>query len=386
VAKWSVSGAPHDDAAGSGCRLKIIIATDAWEPQTNGVVTTLKATIGKLGEMGHEVRVISPQGLMSIPAPSYPEIRLAIAPWFHIAREIKTFRPHAIHIATEGPIGVAMHRYCRRHKLPFTTAYHTRYPEYLNARWPIPLSVSYAWLRRFHGAAARTFVSSNSLRTQLSSMRFEHLHQWQRGVNLELFRPMGGALPAELAGLPRPIMAYMGRVAVEKNIEAFLRLDVPGTKLVIGNGPARAALSERHPKALFIGYRFGDELAAMLSAADVFVFPSLTDTFGLAMIEALACGVPVAAFPVPGPIDVLEPGVTGVLNEDLATAIRDALLLNRQVCAERAKAFTWEAATEQFLDGLEPIPAGARAALSAPGSAMIANNGSRSQPSAGDAN
>ena len=159
MAKWSVSGAPHDDAAGCGCRLKITIATDAWEPQTNGVVTTLKATIGKLGEMGHEVRVISPQGLASIPAPSYPEIRLAIAPGFHIARELKAFRPHAIHIATEGPIGVAMRRYCRRHKLPFTTAYHTRYPEYLNARWPIPLSVSYAWLRRFHGAAARTFVS-----------------------------------------------------------------------------------------------------------------------------------------------------------------------------------------------------------------------------------
>ena len=366
--------------------MKITIATDAWEPQTNGVVTTLKATIGKLGELGHEVRVISPQGLASIPAPSYPEIRLAIAPGFHIAREIKSFRPHAIHIATEGPIGVAMRRYCRRHKLPFTTAYHTRYPEYLNARWPIPLSVSYAWLRRFHGAAARTFVSSDSLRSQLSAKRFEHLHRWQRGVNLELFRPLAGAFPAELAGLPRPIMAYMGRVAIEKNIEAFLRLQVPGTKLVIGNGPARATLSERHPDALFIGYRFGDELAAMLSAADVFVFPSLTDTFGLAMIEALACGVPVAAFPVPGPIDVIEPGVTGVLNDDLAAAIQSALGLNRQVCAERAKAFTWEAATEQFLEGLEPISAGARAALSAPGSAMIASNGSRRQPSAGDAN
>jgi glycosyltransferase involved in cell wall biosynthesis len=227
--------------------LKITIATDAWEPQTNGVVTTLKATIEKLGQMGHEVRVISPQGLASIPAPSYPEIRLAIAPGFHIAREIKSFRPHAIHIATEGPIGVAMRRYCRRHKLPFTTSYHTRYPEYLNARWPIPLSVSYAWLRRFHGAAARTFVSSNSLRTQLSSKRFAHLHRWQRGVNLELFRPLKDQLPAELAGLPRPILAYMGRVAVEKNIDAFLSLDVPGTKLVIGNGPARAALSARHP-------------------------------------------------------------------------------------------------------------------------------------------
>jgi glycosyltransferase involved in cell wall biosynthesis len=355
--------------------LKILIASDAWDPQTNGVVTTLKATIGTLGRLGHEVRVISPQGLASIPAPSYPEIRLAIAPGFHIARTVKSFRPHAIHIATEGPIGVWMRRHCRRHGLPFTTSYHTRYPEYLNARWPIPISVSYAWLRRFHGAAARTFVSSNSLRSQLSSKGFLHLHQWRRGVDLELFRPLRDRITAELANVPRPIMVYMGRVAVEKNIDAFLRLDIAGTKLVIGNGPARAELSARHPDTLFVGFRFGDELAAMLSAADVFVFPSLTDTFGLAMIEALACGAPVAAFPVPGPIDVIEPGVTGVLNEDLAEAIRGALLLDRDVCAGRAKAFTWEAATEQFLEGLEPIPTGARAALSASGSAMITGKG-----------
>lgn len=357
--------------------MKITIASDAWEPQTNGVVTTLKATIERLGRMGHEVRVISPQGLLSIPAPSYPEIRLAIAPGFHIAREIRSFRPHAIHIATEGPIGVAMRRYCRRRDLPFTTSYHTRYPEYLNARWPIPLSVSYAWLRRFHNAAARTFVSSNSLREQLSSKGFHQLHMWQRGVDLKLFRPLTDKVPEELAGVPRPIMAYMGRVAVEKNIDSFLRLKLPGTKLVIGNGPARAELAERHPDALFVGFRFGDELAAMVSAADVFVFPSLTDTFGLAMIEALACGVPVAAFPVPGPIDVIEPGVTGVLNEDLAAAIQGALLLDRHVCAERAKAFTWEAATEQFLEGLEPIPAGARSALPARDSAMMAGNGAQ---------
>ena len=355
--------------------MKITIATDAWEPQTNGVVTTLKATIEHLQKLGHEVRVISPQGLASIPAPSYPEIRLAIAPGFHIAREIKAFRPHAIHIATEGPIGNSMRRYCRRHKLPFTTSYHTRYPEYLSARWPIPIGVTYAWLRRFHGAAARTFVSSNSLRSDLSARGFGELHKWQRGVNLGVFRPLPDSLPVELANVPRPIMAYMGRVAVEKNIDAFLRLDLPGTKLIIGNGPARAELAQRHPEAMFVGFRFGDELAATLGAADVFVFPSLTDTFGLAMIEALACGVPVAAFPVPGPIDVLEPGVTGVMNDDLAVAIRSALSLNRQECAERAKAFTWEAATEQFLEGLEPISAGARAALSASGSAMIAGNG-----------
>jgi glycosyltransferase involved in cell wall biosynthesis len=340
-------------------------------------VTTLKATIDGLSRLGHEVRVISPQGMLSIPAPSYPEIRLAIVPGFQIAREIKSFRPHAIHIATEGPIGVAARRYCRRHKLPFTTSYHTRYPEYLNARWPIPVSVSYAWLRRFHGAAARTFVASNSLRKQLSDRGFEHLHNWQRGVDLQLFRPLTEKMPAELDGLPRPIMAYMGRVAIEKNIDAFLRLDLPGTKLIIGNGPARAELAARYPEAQFIGFRYGDELAAMLSAADVFVFPSLTDTFGLAMIEALACGLPVAAFPVSGPVDVIEPGVTGFLNEDLAAAIQSALQLDRQVCAERARSFTWEAATAQFFDGLEPIPAAARSALPAAGSAMMTGNGTR---------
>lgn len=367
--------------------MRITIATDAWDPQTNGVVTTLKATIATLSRLGHEIRVISPQGLWSLPAPSYPEIRLAIAPGWHIARQIKAFRPHAIHIATEGPIGLATRRYCRRHRLPFTTSYHTRYPEYLNARWPIPLSLSYAWLRRFHGAAARTFISSNSLRSQLAGKGFGQLHLWRRGVDLERFRPDAGPVPADIAGLPRPLMAYMGRVAVEKNLESFLALDVPGTKLVIGNGPQRNELAARYPAAVFAGYRFGDELAALLGGADVFVFPSLTDTFGLAMIEALACAVPVAAFPVPGPVDVIEPGVTGVLNENLATAISSALRLDRRVCAQRARAFTWDAATEQFLAGLEPIPSGARAALSAPGSAMIRRNAARERASsAGDAN
>jgi len=367
--------------------LKIAIATDAWESQTNGVVTTLKATIETLIELGHEIRVISPQGRFSIPAPSYPEIRLALAPGRHIAREIAGFRPHAIHIATEGPVGLAMRRYCRRHRLPFTTSYHTRYPEYLNARWPIPISVSYAWLRRFHNAAARTFVASESLRVQLSAKGFARLHLWRRGVNLERFRPLASSLPQELMGLRRPLMAYMGRLAVEKNIEAFLRLQVPGTKLLIGNGPQRAELIARYPDAVLTGYRFGDELAALLSSADVFVFPSRTDTFGLAMIEALACGTPVAAFPVPGPLDVLEHGVTGVMSENLAQAIEGALQLDRQVCAERARAFTWIAATRQFFEGLEPIPAAARAALPGRGSAMIAPNAARSQPSsAGDAN
>jgi len=349
--------------------VRIAIATDAWAPQTNGVVTTLKATVDTLTRLGHEARVISPQGMLSIPAPSYPEIRLAVWPGPHILREMKAFRPHAIHIATEGPLGFAVWRYCRHRRVPFTTSYHTRYPEYLRARWPIPMRVSYAWLRRFHGAATRTFVSSGSLTRELSERGFEHLHLWRRGVDLQRFHP--GAPHPELADLPRPIMAYIGRLAVEKNIDAFLNLKVPGTKWVVGDGPQRAELAARHPDVKFAGYRFGNELASMVGSADVLVFPSLTDTFGLAMIEALACGVPVAAFPVPGPIDVIEQGVTGVLHEDLAVAVRSALSLDRGVCAERAAAFTWDAATAQFLAGLQPIPQALRATLAVRRSSVI---------------
>ena len=349
--------------------MRIAIATDAWAPQTNGVVTTLKATVETLTRLGHEVRVISPQGMFSIPAPSYPEIRLALWPTPHILREMKAFRPQAIHIATEGPVGLAMWRYCRHRRVPFTTSYHTRYPEYLRARWPIPVGVSYAWLRRFHGGATRTFVSSGSLDRQLTERGFRHLHLWRRGVDLQRFRP--GPPHPEVANLPHPIMAYCGRLAVEKNIGAFLKLDVPGTKLVIGDGPQRAELAAKHPDVKFAGYRFGAELGSMLSSADVFVFPSLTDTFGLAMIEALACGVPVAAYPVPGPIDVIEQGVTGVLHEDLAAAVRSALTLDRGVCAQRGAAFTWEAATAQFLAGLQPIPQALRATLAVRRSSVI---------------
>jgi glycosyltransferase involved in cell wall biosynthesis len=364
--------------------VRIAIATDAWAPQTNGVVTTLTATVDTLRNRGHEVKVISPQGLFSIPCPSYPEIRLVIAPGRTLARELTEFRPQAIHIATEGPIGIATRRYCLRRNLAFTTSYHTKYPEYLRARWPIPEALSYAWLRRFHGAAARTFVSSQSLQEQLAGRGFHNLHLWRRGVDLQRFRPP--ATPAShplLAGLPRPLMTYVGRLAPEKNLEAFLRLQLPGTKLLIGDGPQRTALMARHTGAVFAGYRYGAELVTLLSLSDVFVFPSCTDTFGLAMIEAAACGVPVAAFPVPGPLDVIEQGVTGWLHENLGTAIRGALQLNREVCAQRAAAFTWAAATEQFVTGLEPIPPGARAALAVPrGSAMIAHR----QPSgAGDA-
>lgn len=366
--------------------MRIALATDAWAPQTNGVVTTLKATAATLAALGHEVRVISPQGLSSFACPSYPEIRLALSPGGHVARQLKAFRPHAIHIATEGPVGLAVRRYCRARAVPFTTSYHTRYPEYLRARWPIPLGVSYAWLRRFHGAAARTFVSSATLEAQLAVRGFTRLHLWRRGVDLRTFRPV--APHPLLTGLPRPILASVGRVAVEKNLDAFLGLDLPGSKVVIGDGPARTALSTRYPQALFTGYRFGAELAALLSGVDALVFPSRTDTFGLAMIEANACGVPVAAFPVPGPLDVIEEGVTGVLHADLARAITLAVRLDRRVCAARAAAFSWEAASAQFLAGLAwiPLPVRARLAVSR-SSAIIARMAARRPTGeAGDAN
>jgi glycosyltransferase involved in cell wall biosynthesis len=352
--------------------VRIALATDAWTPQTNGVVTTLAATADTLTRLGHTVRVLSPQGLSSIPCPSYPEIRFALNPGPYVARELKTFRPHAIHIATEGPLGLAVRRYCRHRQVPFTTSYHTRYPQYVAARFPVPLSVSYGWLRRFHAAAARTFVSSRTLAQELAAHGFGRLHLWRRGVDLRRFQPRASPHP-ELEGLPRPVMAYVGRLAVEKNIEAFLGLALEGTKLVIGDGPQRALLAARYPRGRFTGYRHGEQLAALLAACDVLVFPSLTDTFGLAMIEASACGVPVAAFPVPGPVDVIEQGVTGVLHADLAIAIRGALKLDRRVCAARAAAFSWDAATCQFLAGLAPIPASLRAALAVSrSSAMIA--------------
>lgn len=366
--------------------MRIALASDAWHPQINGVVTTLTATAANLRGRGHEVRIIHPAECFTIACPSYPEIRLAVWPHAYVGRELKAFRPHAIHVATEGPVGMAVRRYCRVRGLPFTSAYHTRYPEYLAARWPIPLKATYAGLRRFHGAAARTFVSSATLEAQLRSQGFGHLHRWCRGVDLTRFTP--GTPHLSLAGLPRPVMTCVGRVSVEKNLAAFLALPVAGTKLVIGDGPQLAALRALYPQALFTGYRSGQELVQLLSGSDVLVFPSLTDTFGLTMIEALACGVPVAAFPVPGPVDVIDPGVSGVMHKDLGVAIDAALTLDRAACVAAASAFTWDAATSQFLAGLAPIGAAARATLPlGHSSAMIGRIGARrAQRQTGDAN
>jgi glycosyltransferase involved in cell wall biosynthesis len=333
--------------------MRIAILTDAWLPQVNGVVRTLGQTIHWLETWGHQVTCINPGMFHNFPLPTYPDIRLALRPGPKINRTLDELRPEAIHIATEGPIGWAGRRYCLRHGLPFTTAYHTRFPEYVRLRMPIPLDWSYALVRRFHGAAVRTLVATDSMRQELERRGFTHLAPWSRGVDVELFRPMANDRLME--DLPRPILLYLGRVAVEKNIRAFLDLDLPGSKVVIGDGPARHELQRSYPQTRFLGYRKNGSLAAHLASADVMVFPSRTDTFGLVMLEAMACGVPVAAYPVPGPADVIHNGVNGWIDEDLRTATRNALEVDRRSCRSFAEAHSWEHCSRQFLRNIQPV-------------------------------
>lgn len=331
--------------------LRLALITDAWPPQVNGVVRTLQRTRHELEQLGHRVEVISPDLFRTIPCPTYPEIRLALFPGPSMRRRLETFEPEAIHIATEGPLGRAARAWCLKRRMPFTTAYHTRFPEYVAARFAVPLDWTYGMMRRFHAPAARVMVATPSIAADLIARGFRNIGRWSRGVDLELFRPDA---PAAL-DLPRPIHVYVGRVAVEKNIGAFLALDLPGSKVVIGDGPQRAALQARHPDAHFLGAKFGADLARHVAAGDVFVFPSLTDTFGLVLLEALACGLPVAAFPVEGPKDVIRDGEVGALDWDLKRAITRALGLSRAACRAYAGQFTWEAATRQFLANLAPV-------------------------------
>ncbi|MEM8983582.1 MAG: glycosyltransferase family 1 protein [Pseudomonadota bacterium] len=328
--------------------MKIVIATDAWKPQINGVVRTLTMTAKTLRDAGHEVLVINPEGRRSLPCPSYPEIRLAFFQGRSIAKAIDDFAPNCIHIATEGPLGFATRRYCKRRNLAFTTSFHTQFPEYVRARFPIPTRWTYAILRRFHSRAQRTMVATPTMQRQLNDRDFTNITTWTRGVDTTTFRP-DSPYPYDLA---RPIWVYTGRVAVEKNIESFLRLTLPGSKVIIGDGPDRAKLSAQYASAHFMGYRFGDELASLMAGADAFVFPSLTDTFGLVMLEAMACGLPVAAYPVVGPIDVVTPGVTGVLDEDLAAACHRALDIDRAECRRFAESRSWQHSIEQFFSNL----------------------------------
>jgi len=328
--------------------MRIALVTDAWLPQVNGVVRTLGHTIRELSAAGHVVTVISPADFHTVPCPTYPEIRLSIFAGRTVRRRLDALAPDVVHVATEGPLGLAARNWCVRRDRPFTTAYHTQFPEYLRARLPVPLALGYGAVRWFHGRAARTLVTTPSMQRQLESRGFRNLSLWGRGVDTELFRPRSKSF----LDLPRPVWLYFGRVAVEKGIEDFLRLELPGTRLVVGDGPACQELRRRHPGVVFAGYRHGEDLVAHIAASDVFVFPSRTDTFGLVILEAMACGVPVAAYPVTGPVDVIVDGVTGVLSEDLRHAALSALRLDPAACRAHALAHSWEACTRQFLGAL----------------------------------
>jgi glycosyltransferase involved in cell wall biosynthesis len=335
--------------------MKIMIVSDAWSPQTNGVVTTLTQTVASLTRFGHEVALITPNLFRTIPCPSYPEIRIALLPYRKVARLIANFQPNALHIATEGPLGFAARRYCVAHRLRFTTSYHTQFPQYLRSRWPIPTSASYRFLRWFHGAAAGCMVSTPTVQTELENQGFNNIVRWRRGVDTQLFQPRDKAF----LDLPRPIAAYVGRVAIEKNVDAFLRMRWKGSKIVIGDGPERARCQSQFPQATYVGYRFGTDLAAHLAAADILVFPSLTDTFGLVNLEAMACGVPVAAYPVTGPIDVIEDGQTGALDKDLAAAAERALRIDPSACRAAALRSSWDNCTREFERNLVAVKASA---------------------------
>lgn len=331
--------------------MRIAIVSDAWRPQINGVVRTLERLTEELAALGHEVQVIGPDRFPSIPCPTYPDIRLALAPRCRLRRLIDRMQPCALHIATEGPLGWAARRHMRRRGLPFTTAYHTRFPEYVRARAAVPLAASYYVLRRFHSASACVMVATASLERELVGRGFRRLRRWSRGVDSELFRPRG----KDGLNLPRPIRLFVGRIALEKNLEALLDLDLPGSTVLVGDGPQAKELRRRYPKAHFLGARTGEDLARLYAAADVFVFPSRTDTFGLVLLEALAAGVPVAAYPVPGPLDVLADSGAGALDEDLEQAVQRALRIPAQAAREHALTFTWRRSAEQFLDNLRPF-------------------------------
>ncbi|CAN5876678.1 glycosyltransferase family 1 protein [soil metagenome] len=333
--------------------MRIAIATDAWTPQVNGVVRTLQAVRAELERQGHQVMVVSPDLFYSMPCPTDPEIRLAFARTGAVGRMLADFRPQAIHLATEGPVCLAARRWCLMNQFPFTTAYHTQFPDYVSARTGVNPEWVWRYIRWFHAPAQSILASTPSIAATLKEHGLGNVRHWGRGVDLSTFSVAVAPDPA-LVPLPGPIQLYVGRVAVEKNIEAFLASSHPGTKVVVGDGPARASLEARYPEAKFLGPRFGADLAAAYVAADVFVFPSRTDTFGLVMIEALACGVPVAAYPVTGPVDVLNDAV-GAMDEDLTAAIARALTKDRAACAAYGRTFTWEASARQFLNALVPV-------------------------------
>ncbi|MDQ0317137.1 glycosyltransferase family 4 protein [Amorphus orientalis] len=328
---------------------KLLLVSDAWHPQVNGVVTTLQITKEKLEDLGVEVYPLTPDGFRTVPLPTYPEIRLSITSPSTIRRKIEAFGPDYVHIATEGPLGMLARKWCLSAGHPYTTSYHTRFPEYIAARAPVPLNWSYSFVRRFHNAGAGCMVSNTTLEKDLSDRGFTNLYRWVRGVDQTLFRT---EVPPAL-DLPGPVFMYVGRVSVEKNIEAFLKLDLPGTKVVVGTGPSLESMKSRYPDTVFTGPKFGDDLVAHYRSADVFVFPSLTDTWGLVLLEAMACGVPVAAFPIMGPIDVVADSGCGALDTDLKKAALAALDIPGDRCRAYAETFSWEASAQQFLENVQ---------------------------------
>jgi glycosyltransferase involved in cell wall biosynthesis len=331
--------------------LRIAFISDAWHPQINGVVTTIENTCSTLERSGHRVKLITPDQFKTMPCPTYPSIRLALACYGKLKRQLDDFNPHHIHIATEGPLGMAARRYCLNRNLAFTTSFHTLFAEYVNLRFKIPVSWSYGFLRWFHAPAKRIMVATPSVESDLIARGFKNsMVRWSRGVDTDLYHPRDKAF----ISLPRPVSMFVGRVAIEKNIDAFLSLDISGTKIVVGDGPLLKELKAKFPDAVFVGFQTGEHLANYMAAADVFVFPSRTDTFGIVMLEALASGIPVAAFPVRGPVDVIASDKVGKLDEDLKKAVAKALQLDAKDCRNYAFNYSWANCTEQFFNNLVP--------------------------------
>lgn len=330
--------------------MRIAIVTDAWHPQRNGVVRVLASLCDHLERQGHQLLVIEPERFRTIPCPSYPEIKLSLFAGAELGLALHDFAPDAIHLATEGPLGWTARRWCLDRRLPFTTAYHTKFPHYVRARTGVPLSWPYALMRRFHAPSTAVLCPSPSVRRELGEWSFANAVEWSHGVDAATFHPQ----PKDFVDLPRPLFLYVGRVAVEKNLPAFLSLDLPGSKMVVGDGPARAGLMKRFPQVHWRIANGDAELSRYFAAGDCFVFPSKTDTFGLVMLEALASGVPVAAFPVPGPQDVLGDSLVGVLNHDLRAAALAALDIPASQCRDHACRFSWERVTDEFLALLAP--------------------------------
>lgn len=324
--------------------MRIAIISDTSPSQINGVVNTLQATIQCLRQKQDDVLLLDASLCKTIPCPTYPEIRLAWRPYAKVSRALKAFKPDYIHIATEGPMGMAARRYCLRHQLQFTTAYHTRFPEYLHARFKLAPAVTYRFLRWFHGRSKAVLVPTQQIMHTLHQQGLGHAVLWGRGVDTALFTPGAKQSPYPIS----PVFLYVGRVAIEKNIEAFLQLKLPGLKVVVGDGPMRKTLQEQYPDVLFAGAHDHHALPACYRRADVFVFPSRTDTFGLVLAEAMACGIPVAAFPVPGPMDVVAHGISGILDEDLEHACLEALKLPGTQARQHALRYSWDNATQQF--------------------------------------